>query len=192
MTFCRTQISSDLLKRLLQYDPELGSFTWRERTPDLFNSSPKNREALCAGWNAKYANRPAFEGRDTDGYARASILGVRLSAHRVAWTIMTGEWPSELIDHINGIPHDNRWANLRAASPSQNARNVLPRKGSSSGFLGVTFHSKTGKWQAQIKSDGKNKYLGVFQNEIDAARAYDSAALGIHGDFARLNFEQPQ
>jgi hypothetical protein len=95
--------------------------------------------------------------------------------------------PADLVvDHRNCDGLDNRRTNLRFATHAQNTRNRRKKKNGSSQFLGVWFYK--GKWGTQIKSQGKRIFLGRFDNEIDAARAYDAAAKKYHGEFARLNF----
>jgi hypothetical protein len=93
-----------------------------------------------------------------------------------------------VVDHRNGDTLDNRRANLRLATQSQNMQNVPKKKNTSSRFIGVYFIKSDGKWGAQIRGKGKDKWLGRFNNEIDAARAYDIAARKYYGEFARLNF----
>lgn len=95
--------------------------------------------------------------------------------------LITG-WP--LTDHRNGNGLDNRRSNLRHATPAQNAYNAQGQLGHSSRFKGVTWHKGVRKWQATIKAEGKNHYLGVFESEEDAARAYEEAALNLHGSYA--------
>ena len=91
------------------------------------------------------------------------------------------------IDHIDQDRLNNRSDNLRAATRSQNAQNRSKRQGCTSRFKGVSWKKSLGKWQAAVHSNGKSIYLGVFETEIDAAKAYDAAALGLFGEFAALN-----
>lgn len=91
-------------------------------------------------------------------------------------------------DHVNGDGLDNRRANLREATASQNRANQGPQRGSTSRFKGVTWDKQTGRWRAQIAWEGTNRHLGRYRTEEEAAGAYDAAAHELHGAFARLNF----
>ena len=97
------------------------------------------------------------------------------------------------VDHINQNGLDNRKANLRLATRDQNARNVPKRETPTwSKYKGVSFRKPTRKWCATIFANDKNKHLGYFRSETDAAKAYDAAAKKLHGEFASLNFESHQ
>ncbi len=96
--------------------------------------------------------------------------------------------PKDLVvDHINGDPLDNRRCNIRVCTRRQNARNLLPKLGNTSKYKGVHWYKIDKIWRAQIKLDTGNKYLGKFKEELEAAKAYNEAAVLHYGEFARLN-----
>jgi hypothetical protein len=91
-------------------------------------------------------------------------------------------------DHWNHRTLDNRRSNLRKCSHAQNASNVSRPRDNRSGFKGVVFEKRTGKWYAQIRVNRKQHHLGTFTDKEDAARAYDAAARQHFGEFALTNF----
>ena len=96
-----------------------------------------------------------------------------------------------VVDHINHDGMDNRRANLRAATYSQNVCNRKKQSGVySSEFKGVTWYKEKRKWVARIGFRNNRKFLGYFTDEIEAAKAYDRAAKKYHGEFACLNFPE--
>ncbi len=100
--------------------------------------------------------------------------------------------PRRFVDHRNHDGLDNRKANLRIATPRENAYNVRKMlKSCSSKYKGVSYDKDKNLWRAYITYNGKRIYLGYFVNEQDAAKAYDNAAKKYHKDFASLNFEYP-
>lgn len=92
-------------------------------------------------------------------------------------------------DHLDHNGLNNQRANLRLATPRQQAQNRRPLPGGTSRYKGVSKHRR--KWQAEIKDDGRRRCLGQFDSEEDAARAYDAAALTAYGQYAFLNFPRP-
>jgi hypothetical protein len=177
--------TAETLRKLLRYEPENGRLFWKARSPEMFL-----RLQDCKGWNVKFAGQEAFTTLNDSGYCRGNVLGQDLRAHRVIWAMMTGTWPQGQLDHINGVRADNRWANLREATCSQNLRNRASRPGASSRYLGVSKRQGERKWRANIVICGRQTHLGFFVEEEEAARAYDASARKVHGDFARPNFPE--
>lgn len=103
--------------------------------------------------------------------------------------LITGAKPGEEIDHINHDGFDNRRCNLRICTRKQNMRNTRGRSSATSQYKGVCWRKSEKKWRAQIRNTetGKRTHLGYFANELDAARAYNVAALRFYGEFAYLN-----
>ncbi len=94
-----------------------------------------------------------------------------------------------VVDHENGDGLDNRRANLRVVSQMQNVWNRKKyAKSSSSKFTGVSWDKKCKKWRVRIHHKNKQIEIGLFTDEIEAAKAYDRAAIKYRGQFARLNF----
>lgn len=96
--------------------------------------------------------------------------------------------PNMVVDHIDGNGLNNQRGNIRICTRSQNSKNSRSRVGSSSRYLGVN-KRYNGRFQAHIRVGGKIKCLGTFINEIDAAKAYDRAAVEYNGQFASVNIK---
>ena len=126
-------------------------------------------------------------------YARRRIAGGKKSRGSIVYMhqdIIKAP-KGKVIDHVNNDGMDNRNANLRAATPSQNMHNrkKYDRK-SSSKYKGVHWYKQYSKWTARIRYENKRIFLGYFESEIDAAKAYDKAAKKYHKEFACLNFPE--
>lgn len=106
-----------------------------------------------------------------------------LRLHRFVIKAQTGQ----LVDHIDGNTLNNTRDNLRFADKSTNGMNRDKQINNTSGYKGVTFHKQMNKWHAQLCCKGKQYSLGLFELAIDAAKAYNEAALLHFGEFARLN-----
>ncbi len=117
-----------------------------------------------------------------DGYAALTNGNLNVLLHRFVMKML---WSKENLDHINGNKLDCRKRNLRVATPSQNQQNRKPYKG----FKGVCWRRRKQKFTATINVGGRNQHLGYFKTDIEAAIAYNVAALQHYGEFARLNFE---
>lgn len=124
---------------------------------------------------------------DGHGYRQITIGQRAFAAHRIAFFLANGRWPEGEIDHINGVPVDNRPANLREVSRAQNQWNRKTQSGAKLAPKGVSWDSDAGKWAARITKDGKVHRLGRFASEQQAAEAYDAAAKQLFGEHARLH-----
>lgn len=91
------------------------------------------------------------------------------------------------VDHVNGDGLDNRRENLRPATQSQNLANQRPCRGGSSRFKGVHWDRAKQRWMVTIRRDGRTRYVGRYDREVEAARAYNTAAVVLFGEYARLN-----
>lgn len=152
------------LRERLQYNPNTGAWTWLK----------------CA--RAGFVGRPAGS-LDAKGYWDIKINGQSYKASRLAFLYMTGEWPTEEMDHIDGTPWNDAWCNLREATRTENVQNRQQRTDNSSGAIGVYWHTANSKWIAQVDK----VYLGSFDSFDEAVAARDSATTAFHGDFAVLN-----
>jgi hypothetical protein len=120
-------------------------------------------------------------------YAVTINSGIILNMHRVVTNTPKGK----IVDHRNHDGLDNRKANLRIAEYWQNCCNKrINRKDKTSKYKGVGFNKRLKRWQANIHYKRNRIYLGLFENEVDAAMAYDTAAKIYHGEFAVLNFPE--
>lgn len=116
------------------------------------------------------------------------VCKVGAKHHKLARALLNADVES-VVDHINGNPLDNRRSNLRLCSRAENARNRAANdRWMGSKYKGVTVYKD--RWKAKITHDGIKCDLGCYENEEDAARAYDKMALLLHREFARLNFPE--
>jgi hypothetical protein len=157
-------LTAEVLRQLLNYDPETGAFTRRARTSNKVRVGDKTGTLR------------------RDGYLKTSLLHQSFLLHRLAWLYVYGKWPEFVIDHVNGDRTDNRIANLRDVSETSNLQNQrrAHSKNRSCGLLGVTWHAGNGRWQAQISVNKRNMYLGSFDTAEDAHAAYLQAKRQLH------------
>lgn len=163
----RKALSQDDVKRVLYYNAQTGVFTW-----------------LVSHQSVK---RGDTAGTLIAGYVNISIGGHKYKAHRLAWLYAHGYNPPNQIDHINGIPSDNRLVNLREATHGQNAINSRRPLRNTSGVKGVGWYKPCQKWRARIRFCGTLFHLGLFQRKEDAAAAYSKTAEKLHGEFRRVS-----
>ena len=177
--------SPEVLRQLLRYEPETGKLFWLARNPDWFSDGGKAASHSSAVWNTNFAGKAALATIMANGYLAGKILGKGVYAHRAIMTMDSGRWPDHEVDHINGDPSDNRMANLRLATRSQNALNTCLSKRNASGWRGVWFDGARQKWAAMIGHDGKRTSLGRFGSKDAAIAAYAEASERLHREFRR-------
>ena len=175
-----TKREEEFIRENYRYDPETGYLWWTRQS-----------EAQGIGLNGArgYRNLDKPAGRPTrQGYYQVNIFSKRVSSHRVAWFLYYGLWPTGLLDHVNGVKDDNRIINLRDATSLQNQGNRKKTFGCSSKYKGVIWHKRDQKWYSRVSINYKDKHLGSYDSEEEAARVYDKAAREQFGDYACLNF----
>ena len=158
--------TSERLRELFHYDPETGAFVRRVRVG-------RYQVGEEAGSVSKVS-----------GYREIGVDGRLYLAHRLAWTMVHGE-PPKYIDHANGDRADNRIANLRAATNSQNMGNCRGHKDSAVPLKGVRRPPDYRRFKAEIMVEGRKFDLGLFDTAEEAHAAYVSAAKEYFGEFAR-------
>jgi len=164
------------LNDLLDYDPETGLFTWKK------SRRGTARAGSTAGRLHKYT-----------GYVYIYIKSKFYLAHRLAYKMYHGSDPVDMLDHIDMDRANNRIANLRDATRTQNGGNSKSKKNSFSGVKGVQANRNLAKsgistaspWKAHITFNKKKIHLGCYKTKEEAAIAYEKAAKEYFGDFAR-------
>lgn len=161
-------VTVERLRELLAYDPETGVLTW------IVNASQ-----VPAGTIAGYVRE--------DGYVEVGVDGHPYRGHRIAWALHHGAWPEGLLDHRNGVRHDNRIENLRPTTRGLNLQNQRrARSNNKSGYLGVSPASRcplsgvVTAWRATIKANGRFIQLGTFPSPVIAHAVYVKAKRYLH------------
>lgn len=168
MSSKKHEITQNHLREVLDYDAINGDFRWK-----------KHPKKTCVGSIAGTTRKGKYP-----GYRIICINRVHWYAHRLAWLYMTGEWPFRDIDHINGDRSDNRWANLRLATRSQNLANKKIEEGNVSGYKGVWLE-RNNKYYCHVRFEGINVRGGPFFTAEAAFKLREAVAKILHGEFAR-------
>lgn len=166
------QLTADQLRAALDYDPESGLLFWR------------HRDDVLARVNKRFAGKPAGCRDGQYGYLSVRLHDRLYQAHRLIWLHVTGEWPADVLDHIDGNPSNNAWNNLRPATRAENNRNKIAIRRNA--LKGTTWEPRSQRWVASIMLSRKNHYLGTFDTAEEAHAAYAEAAARLHGPFANL------
>lgn len=158
----KADLTAQRLRELVKYDPSTGVFTRLLRT---------------RGRKSKSGAAGRTRG---DGYVTLRIDGPEYLAHRLAFLFMNGSWPNGDVDHIDGDPSNNRFANLRIVERSVNMQNIRKaHKDTRSGLLGV-YSNRPNLWYSMIFAGGKQVYLGLFSSPESAHEAYLEAKRKMH------------
>lgn len=159
------EILAARVRELFAYDPETGEFRRLVRLAQRHHVGDRGDVSINTG--------------PLKGYRRVAFDSVRFLAHRVAWLHVYGEWPVDMIDHINGDKSDNRIANLRQATASLNAQNKRKaQKNCASGLIGA--HKHKNGWYAKVYLNKQLAYGKVFKTPEEAHAAYVEAKRTIH------------
>lgn len=171
-----TDVTAELLRKLVHYDPLSGLFVWKRRPIEMFKDL-----RTCEAWNGRYAGKPAG-GRYGD-YIGLRINGRSHFAHRLAWLYVYGVWPGDEVDHLNGNRLDNAITNLRSANRKINAQNIRRRPANAEPLpLGVYLLKRRvpRPYSASIRIGGRTKHLGYFLSAEEAHAAYLIAKRAHH------------
>lgn len=157
------------VQQLLSYEPDTGLFRWR--------ISRQGKGALIPAGS--------LAGISDKGKKKIWIDGRFYAAHHLAWLLVHGNWPNQLIGHFNGDGTDNRITNLRALTHGQKQATCVRMPGRS-GARGVQWSPTHKRWVARIGGNKNKTYLGHFGTLEAAAAAYRVAAIAMYGELARV------
>lgn len=169
------EVPVDFLRECFDCDAERGLLIWKKRPLAHFSHLRQ-----CNQTNTRFAGKQGGS-QSRSGYLDVH-LGRKIRVHRIIWAMHSGAWPIAFLDHINGDKTDNRVANLREATRSQNGANVGVARRNKVGLKGVSPHHN--RFRAQIKTRDKVILLGIFDTPELAHAAYAAAAIHHHGEFA--------
>lgn len=170
-------LTQQRLREVLDYNPQTGIFKWRRQA-----STGTSADGARNRWAGKIAGASHVE-----GYRLISVDNEKFRGARLAWLYMTGEWPQHHVDHIDGNPSNDAWANLREATRSENMCNTKTRADNLSGARGVSWNARKGLWHARVNVRGKLHHCGYFKTIEEAKKARDTKAEELHGAFARFD-----
>ncbi len=161
----KSDLTADRLRDVLSYDPATGVFRWRVKISKKVVVGKRTGATI-----------------GSQGYRRIRINNRTYKAARLAWLHMTGQWPTCVIDHINGNRSDDRFDNLRDVPVMGNVQNQRKAtiRNKSAKKLGVSWHILGKCWRARIRANGVEILLGHFKTIEEAHSAYVTAKRKLH------------
>jgi hypothetical protein len=155
-TLTHDKLTQEQLRQEIHYDPETGTFRKMVRFGEVLEPSFRIGKV-----------------KSSSGYLQIRINGVVHQAHRMAWLYMTGVMPDFHIIHIDGVKHNNRWANLERRTSIRVDKKVGSEQ--ASGVMGVTWDKPRNQWRVRTRVNGKSKHVGMFKELNDAIEARENA-----------------
>jgi hypothetical protein len=160
-------LSQEYVRHAFSYDPDSGELLWRNPTSNRVKAGSIVGHVIRRGYRQVHLSIGSF------------------LVHRIIWLYMTGELPTNRIDHRDGDTANNRWLNLREATPAQNRFNSKMPSTNKSGTKGIHWHASSKRWVAQLVVHGRTIRVGSFVDLEPARIAIANAKRKYHGEFAR-------
>lgn len=166
----RWDITQELIEDMLLYNPATGDFIWKSDRPLKYFESERRQKM----WKTRYGGKVAgaVVNIERNSYITIKIFSKGYFAHRLAWLYMTGSWPHENIDHLDGNGTNNAWDNLREVDVRTNCWNQRLRLNNTSGVQGVALESTGYAWRAMAG----NTVLGRFKTKEEAVECRNNWA----------------
>ena len=157
----KPNLTQDRLRELLLYDAETGIFTRRIKTGRVLVGD------VAGSLHQK-------------GYREIKVDYKHYFAHRLAFLYVEGVMPPAQVDHVNRVPSDNRYVNIRKATQAENTQNISLSTKNTSGLIGASWNRTQKKWESRIRAKGKKLNLGLFDTAEEAHAAYTQAKAALH------------
>jgi len=178
----KEELTHEMLKNILNYDELTGVFIWRVRDVKFFTSLHQYNS-----WNASHANKEAGSISKTHGmiFKSIRIFNKNYPGHRLAYFYMTGKWPKEDIDCIDGDYTNLKFKNIRQATRSDTRYKRSEPHGKNK-LIGCHYCNTKKKYVSQTTKNGKRIFLGYFNTPEEAHQAYVNAKRQISPEFSML------
>ena len=161
-------LTKEQAEKFVAYDQDSGVLTWK--------------------YDNKYHKIGDVAGHNNgSGYLSIRLNGRPYLVHRVAWLLMMGKFPDGQLDHKNLDKEDNRWSNLRGATPTLNQANTEKRSNNTSGFKCVYWDNRYCKWRVRMWIGNHFRSMGSYISKHEAHAAYCEVAQRVYGEYARTN-----